>query len=155
MYKPGDFSRAAELYTQKGFDYALPELGGDRFAFGVVGEENDKVQIIAFLRLVPEAYLLLNEQWGTPEERLEAFVKTHEAVKALSQRRGFEAVYCWIPPELASPLRRRRTFVERLWAAWHAFNEKDREAGERPFIRRLLKLGWIKDRWQSFTFNLR
>jgi hypothetical protein len=130
-------------------------MGGPAFAFGVVGEENGRVEQVAFLTLVPEAYLLANEKFGTPEKRWENLKDIHEAVRLLALRRGYHSVYCWVPPELAAPCKKKLTFWQRIVAAWSAFRMVEADGCDKPFVRRLKKLGWIgPDDWPSFTFNL-
>lgn len=143
-----------ELHEQKNFAYPLPPMGGPGFAFGVVGEENGRVEQVAFLTLVPEAYLLANEKFGTPEKRWENLKDIHEAVRLLALRRGFRAVYAWLPPELALPCKRKMTFWQRLRAGWRAFQKTEGDGCEKPFVRRLKKMGWSQDHWPNFTFKL-
>jgi hypothetical protein len=143
-----------ELHEQKGFAYPLPPMGGPGFAFGVVGEENGRVEQVAFLTLVPEAYLLANEKFGTPEKRWENLKDIHEAVRLLALRRGYHAVYCWIPPELSMPCAKRLNFWQRLRHAWDIFWIKEVHGCEKAFVRRLTKLGWVEDEWRNFVFNI-
>jgi hypothetical protein len=155
-YRPSDLPRVAELHEQRGFAYPLPPLGGPSFAFGVVGEENGRVEQVAFLTLVPEAYLLMNEGFGTPKEQWEGLQGLHEAVRMLGIRRGFHCAYCWIPPELAAPCKKKLTRWQRLCRAWNTFQETEADGTQKPFVRRLKKLGWIgPDDWPHFTFNLK
>lgn len=144
-----------ELYERKGWSYPFPPLGGPTFAFGVVGEENGRIEQVAFLTLVPEAYLLMNEMHGTPEKRWENLKGLHEAVRMLALRRGFRAVYAWIPPQLAVPCKKKLTLWQRIRRAWETFQQAEAKGCERPFVRRLTKLGWVEDEWRNFVFNLK
>lgn len=118
-------ARLKELHRKQGFEYVFPDLDGPLFPVGVVGEEDGEAQIAGFIRVVGEAYLLLNQEHGTPRERWKALLSVHEAVRRESAKAGFSEVYCWIPPEVPD-----------------------------GFSKRLAKLGWREDRWRNFTFNL-
>lgn len=155
LYRPSDLPRVEQLYHRKGWAYPLPPLGGPAFAFGVVGEVNGIVEQVAFLTLVPEAYLLINEMYGTPEQRWEGLEGLHEAVRMIALRRGFHSVYCWISPQLAEPCKKKLTFWQRLRAAWRAFQTVEADGCEKPFVRRLKKLGWVEDTWRNWVFNLK
>lgn len=124
-YKPSDLARLKQLHAQQDFAYPFPDLDGPLFPVGVVGEEDGEAQIGGFLRCTAEAYLLMDNGYGTPRDRWQALLRIHEAVRRKAVETGFAEVQCFVPPEVP-----------------------------KSFGRKLKKLGWRKDSWDCFQFNL-
>lgn len=76
-------------------------------------------------RLTAETYLFLDKDWGTPELRWQGFLSLHEAARRDMYKRGLEDCYCWLPPQI-----------------------------EKPFGKRLMRVGWEKNKWPSYTYKL-
>lgn len=124
-YQPADLARLKQLHAQQDFAYPFPDVDGPLFPVKVVGEENGVAQIVGMLRVTAEAYLLMDGGYGTPRDRWQALLKIHETVREKAVETGFAEVQCFVPPEVP-----------------------------KSFGRKLKKLGWTRDPWDCFHFNL-
>lgn len=79
----------------------------------------------SLLRLTAEVYLLHDPRAGTPRQRWQWLLALHRAAEQDAYDRGLADVHCWLPPQV-----------------------------QRPFGRRLLRLGWEKQLWPSFSRKL-
>jgi hypothetical protein len=145
-YTDNDLESLRAIHAAQGFAYALPDLRNPLFLTKIVltngtnaehavagsadlliGEGSSSAnaqqgstpsQIIgaAFLRLTAEAYLLLDPQHGTPQDRWRALLHLHAAAERDAWHRGLEDVHAWLPPPIAQ-----------------------------KFGKRIAKLGWLRD----------
>ena len=100
----------------------MPYLNCPLFDTKLVAEDgNGIVTQGLLLRITCEAYLLLDPDAGTPMERWGLFQSLHKAAAKRAWQRGFDDVHAYVPPEI-----------------------------ERHFGKRLRRLGWQQDRWQSY-----
>jgi len=76
-------------------------------------------------RLTAEEYFFVDKGWGTPEQKWKAFLELHETARRDLYGKGLEDCYCWLPSQI-----------------------------EKSFGRRLMRLGWEKNKWPSFTRRL-
>lgn len=127
-YRPEDLETLKQLHGRLAHGYPVPDFDDPAFVVGVISERQQELQAAAFLRITAEAYLLMDPDAGTPEERWQSLLQIHESVKGEANKIGLPDVNCWIPPDL--------------------------ENGKR-FGRRLEKLGWRQDKWANYTFRLR
>ena len=124
-YQPSDFSALESMFRQQGFEYELPDFDSPLFMSKAVLEDDRPVMAIAS-RLTAEEYFLMDRNWGTPEQKWQAFLHLHEAARKDLYSKGLEDCYCWLPPQV-----------------------------EKSFGRRLMRLDWAKNKWPSFTRSLK
>lgn len=151
-YQESDLQSLRAIHAAQGFDYPLPDLRNPLFLTKLVLTENDasvpgnadlpiaavcerpanpqqgseRVLGAAFLRLTAEAYLLLDPQAGTPNDRWRALLALHAAAERDAWHRGLEDVHAWLPPPIAQ-----------------------------KFGKRLTRLGWIRDdTWTPYCRRL-
>jgi len=125
-YRNEDLERIKQLHAKQGFGFPFPDLTDPVFAVGCIAEEDGEAQMAAFLKVHAEAYLFLDPAHGTPRERWQALLQIHEAVRRQALELGLDGVTAWLPPSLP-----------------------------KAFTRRLKKLGWGKDEWESYSFRVR
>lgn len=125
--EPEDLTVLRRLHEGSGFDYRFPSLGSPLFAVKRVGLADNKVVIASVVKVEAEAYLWLDHEWGTPEERFAAVRQINDDIKDRSARIGFDQLYAVLPPEIAD-----------------------------SFGPRLEEMGWLKSRpWPRFTMEIR
>lgn len=114
------------IHRRQSIDYSFPDLKSPLFDTKLVAEnDNGIVTQGLLLRITCEAYLLLDPDAGTPMERWGLFQSLHRAAAKRAWERGFDDVHAYVPPEI-----------------------------ERHFAKRLQRLGWQRDRWQSYFRNI-
>jgi len=120
-YTERDLEQLKDIHRRQGIDYPFPDLTCPLFDTKLVGVQNGIVTQGLLLRITCEAYLLLDPDKGTPMERWGLFKSLHRAAAKRAWERGFDDVHAYLPPDI-----------------------------EKHFAKRLLRLGWQKDRWQSY-----
>jgi hypothetical protein len=125
-FKLSDLEAVKELHAKSGLpSVCLPDLTNPLFFVKVVAESNGKVVQAGFVKLIGEAYILVDHDAGEPGERL----STLESVvcKGLSSAsaKGLSDVSAWLPPDL-----------------------------EKSFGPRLKALGFIRSPWPNFSVLL-
>ena len=126
-YRNEDLERIKQLHAKQGFGFPFPDLDDPVFAVGCVAEEDGEAQMAAFIRITSEAYLFVDSDHGTPEERWQALLGIHEVVRQNTRDLGLQDVHAFLPPELG-----------------------------KGFERRLKKLGWGKEEpWRVYSFRVR
>jgi hypothetical protein len=122
-YSESDLDAIIRLHRQSGLpDVCLPDLSNPLFCVKVCAERRNKVVQAGFVKIVGEAYLLVDHEVASPQERLDIVERLVATGLAEAASRGFEDVTAWLPPKV------RRSFAPRLTA-----------------------LGFIKSPWQSYT----
>lgn len=128
-YAEGDLQALKTIHARQGFGYAFPDLANPLFLTKLVlGREGGGKGITgaALLRLTAEAYLLLDPEGGSPQERWQWLVGLHEATRREALARGLEDVHAWLPPGLS-----------------------------KKFGKRLTRLGWVRDdQWTPYCRRL-
>ena len=124
-YLSSDEPKLRAVFKAQGFEYDWPNLNSPLFLSKLVLEERNFPVMAIASRLTTEEYLLVDKDWGTPAMRWRAFLQLHEAVCSDLYAKGLEDCYCWIPPQI-----------------------------EKPFGRRLFKLGWARNKWSAFNLQL-
>jgi hypothetical protein len=121
-YTEADLRALEVIHQRQGLDYPFPDLTSPLFDTKLVAESADGViEQGLLLRITCEAYLLIDPHIGTPKERWGLFQSLHAAAAKRAWQRGFDDVHAYVPPEI-----------------------------ERHFAKRLKRLGWHKDKWQSY-----
>jgi hypothetical protein len=88
--------------------------------------EHDGLPVMGgFLRATCEAYLILDHEAGTPEQRWEWLQELTKTVSEKAWARGLDEITVWVPDELIP-----------------------------SFEKRLLDLKFLRSPWQSYTLQL-
>src|SRR5215472_14160111 len=124
-YQPSDFRALKAIFEDQHFEYDLPDLDSPLFMGKLVLEERGFPVMALASRLTAEEYFLVDRGWGSPEQKWQAFLGLHEAARKDLYQKGLEDCYCWLPPQI-----------------------------EKSIGRRLMRLGWEKNKWPSFTRRL-
>ena len=125
QYQPGDREAIERIFKQQGFDYECPSFTDPGIVSKVVFEKDGEAGMAILCRLTAEAYFFMDKNFGTPDEKWAGFLQLHEAAREDCLKRGLDDVYCWVPPTIA-----------------------------KSFGRRLMRAGWGRNLWPSFTRNL-
>jgi hypothetical protein len=110
------------MYRESGLpENCLPALNDPRFVVKLVAEAAGKVVQAGFVKLIGEAFVLVDHSHSNPGERLD--VLTELVARGLAgASRHVNEVSAWLPPEV-----------------------------EASFGPRLVELGWIKSPWSSYS----
>lgn len=120
-YESRDAAAIQGMFEAHGFAYGLPDpQAHDMLASLVL--ENGAVRTAALLRLEVNAFLLMDNNWSTPQHRWEALQSIHESMRRRAESAGIEQANAWIPQEI-----------------------------EKQFAPRLAELGWRKNVWNSYS----
>ena len=121
-YQPTDAAALQRIFEQQGFEYECPNFNDSSLLSKTVVEHNGTTRMAILARLTAEAYFLVDSTFGSPQERWQAFLELHEAARLDCYQRGFDDIYAWVPPQVV-----------------------------KPFGRRLMRLGWERNKWTSFN----
>ena len=124
-YTEGDLESLRAMHAAQEFGYPFPDLADPLFLVRCVVEEDGRPRMAAFLRLTAEAYLLADPREGSPPQRWRWLLALHEAVRQQAAARGLADVQAFLPPRVA-----------------------------RAFGRRLAALGWRRDPWTCYTWQV-
>ncbi len=106
----GDYDALKKIHQDAGLPPAcLPDFNNPLFFIKQAAEIDGKIAVAALIRLTAEAYLLVDHQVATPEERWTALKALNNTVSTEAHRTGLIDMSCWVPPELA-----RGSFANRL-----------------------------------------
>jgi hypothetical protein len=126
-YQSTDLDALKTLHAGCGFDYQLPDLEAPSMVVKRLVVDEGQLRLAGFLRLTSEAFMLGDiQRWRTPAWRLAALKILHDDMRHKAQILMLDDVHCWIPPSI-----------------------------EKSFGKRLLELGWSKERpWPVFSQRL-
>lgn len=124
-YSESDARALKLIFLKQGFDYEYPDISDSSFLSKTVMERDGVVRMAVLARLTAEAYFLIDPAFGTPLEKWDMFKELHEAARLDCYARGLDDIYCFLPPKI-----------------------------EKPFGRRLMRLGWGRNLWPSFNRSL-
>lgn len=122
-YGEPDKSALDSLFYAHGFDYDMPNVRGQDILSSLVLEE-DGVRAAALLRLEVNAFLLLDHEWATPQERWEGLQMLHEAMRQKAEDAGIEEANCWLPPEIEKPFAQRLESLQWKRNLWNSYSRK-------------------------------
>ena len=126
-YRKSDLDAIKRMHEQSGLPPScLPDLSNRLFCVKVCAERRNRVVQAGFVKIVGEAYVLVDHEVASPQERLDIVERLIATGLAKAAKRGFEEVTAWLPPKV------RPSFAPRLEA-----------------------LGFIESPWQSYTALLR
>ncbi len=119
----------AKQHRLSGFDYSFPQdFSTPLFPVRrAVSDDEGNVIACAALKVEAEAYLWMDHERGTPEDRMIALAMLNMDLAGRARTIGFDQVHCALPPEIAE-----------------------------RFGKRLESLGWAPARpWPLYTFQIR
>ena len=117
-----DFNRLRAIHGAQGIEYAL-DLTSPLLDIKLVAEDDRGVVQQAILaRVTSECYLLMDKDAGSPQDRWQMFQCLHASALRRGWERGYADTHIWVPPEL-----------------------------DKPFGRRLMRLGWTRPLWPCYT----
>jgi hypothetical protein len=119
---PGHYAVIEGIHAQMGLDYALPRLDSPLFFVRKVAEDEHSVTGACFLRLAAECYLWVPPN-ANPRAKLDAISALQPEVLKSAWSQGLDMIEARIP-----------------------------ESVERRFQKRLLQLGWSRNRgWAAWS----
>lgn len=102
-------------------DVCMPETANPLFVVRQVVELQGKVALSSFVKLVGEAWLLIDHKAAPPATLWHALRCLADTMEMAARKRGLEECTVWIPPEA------------------------------KGFGKRLEQMGFIRSPWQSYT----
>lgn len=135
-YSPLDLGRMMQIHTANGLpancfpDLVIEDAGGRTvanplFLVKETVEHDGQAVMGGFLKATSEAFLIVDHEAGTPEQRWEWLQELTKLVAAKAWARGLDEITVWIPPEIIE-----------------------------TFEKRLLELNFLRSPWQSYTLQL-
>jgi hypothetical protein len=122
-YEPRDLEALKRIHSRSGLPTScMPDLQSNLFCVKLCAEKSGQVVQAGFIRLIGEAFVLVDHTCENPGERWKTLTDLTMRALAEAHIAGLESVSAWIPPEV-----------------------------EKSFGPRLMDLGWIKSPWQSYT----
>ena len=121
-YNLTDLETLKGIHSRQGIPYPFPDLADSQFILRAVIENGHGVDTALLLKKSAEAYLLMDLEVGTPEDRLGRLDILNHAVPPVMKQMGIGEAYCAVPPHL-----------------------------EKSFGKRLVALGWYKEPWPIYT----
>jgi hypothetical protein len=79
----------------------MPDTSNPLFIIKQVVELQNQVALAAFVKIVSEAFLLVDHSVGTPAERWHALKCLAETMEVSAKLKGLEECTVWVPKELA------------------------------------------------------
>src|SRR5437763_1559697 len=101
-YQHSDLAHLRAIHAAQGFDYALPDLTNPLFVTKKFLSNDGAILGAALLRLIAEAYLILDPGAGTTRQRWQSLLALHAAAESDAWQRGLEDVHAWLPPPIAT-----------------------------------------------------
>ena len=124
-----DEEALARIHAANGLPSAcLPDFNDPLYVVRQVVELDGKVALGGFIRLIGEAYLILDHSIGTPEERWQALRALCDSVEAAARLKGLTDYSCWVPDELAksfAPRLKEMGFVQSPWVCFSKVLESE------------------------------
>ena len=123
-----DMPRLMQIHAASHFDYQFPkDFDTPLFPIKLAATDGEHFIAVAALKVEAEAYLWMDHEYGTPEQRMDALEMLHRDLRERASKVGFDSVHCALPPEIAE-----------------------------RFGKRLEELGWKLARpWPLYIFQLR
>lgn len=108
-YTTSDLEAITDIHAKSGLPPAcMPPVDNPLFLFGKIIERDGKISMASFVKLVSEAFLLIDHEVGTVEIRWHDLKVLAEIMEATAKSRGLDETTVWVPPELI------KTFGKRL-----------------------------------------
>lgn len=117
-----DLAEIEQMYKAQGFEYEFPDLNHPLFVVKAVAENGTgKPEMASALRLTAETFFFVDRE-HPPEHAAKMFLGLHEFTRLMAANAGLQDVNAWLPPQL-----------------------------EEKFGKQLLRLGWQKQLWPSYS----
>jgi hypothetical protein len=121
-FSSDDSESLARIHEANGLPLTcLPNFDDPLYVVRQVVELDGRVALGGFIRLIGEAYLILDHDAGTPEERWQALRALCDSVEAAARLRGLTDYSCWVPNELVksfAPRLKEMGFVQSPWVCF-------------------------------------
>lgn len=104
-YSPADLDQLKKFHSEGKFDFILPDPEEPQIVIRKCFEEGGKVRMAAFGRAQLNAYLLVDGEWKTPAERLEAIQILEFAMIDRAKALGFDQATAQVTPKFAKRLK--------------------------------------------------
>lgn len=125
-YTERDFAAMKRLHAKAGLPpNCLQDFSNPLFVVKLVSAKGAEIEQGVFLKLQGEAFLLIDHEAGTPEERWQTIAELAEQGFNRARALELQQVSAWLPPEI-----------------------------ERRFGVRIKELGFVKSPWASYSKNL-
>lgn len=125
-YTPEDAEAVTRIFAHSGLpNNCLPRLQDSQFIVRLCATDGPAVRALVGVRLQGEGYALVDNNYGTPEERWKILQRLIAAGLAEASMKGLSQVTCWLPLSL-----------------------------ENSFGKRLESMGFVRSPWQSWTVNI-
>lgn len=86
--------------------------------------ENGVPAVAGFVRLTSEAYIVVNHEVGTPEQRFDWLKELTDHCAKLAWARGLDEMSCWIPPDILDSFEKRLKDLGFVRSPWVSFTKK-------------------------------
>jgi|SRR5579859_3796975 len=123
-YTEQDLEQIKALHKAQGFEYELPT---ELLPASAVIEENGGITHALLLRMTSEAYWLFDPKVQSRRERLGRMLMLRKEVSFVAKKIGLEDIHAWIPRSLSE---------------------------NKCFNTTLLRLGWERQEWQPYRYQL-
>lgn len=123
-YSERDSDAFAKIHKANGLpSVCLPDFDDPLFVIRHVAEIDGEIAMGGFIRLIGEAYLLLDHTVGTPEQRWQTLQALTDCVEASARIKGLSDYSCWIPNELAKSFGPRLEELGLIKSPWTCFSK--------------------------------
>lgn len=93
-----------QMFRQQGYEYSLPDIDSKNMVVRLVAVDDDNVpRVAAFGRRTIEAFILLDKNFATPQERYSTLLRLQNSAFEIGSRLGYEDVQALI----AAPIEKR------------------------------------------------
>lgn len=121
-FEPRDRDTTQTVHKQNGLHLAcLPDTENPLFVTKQVAEIDKQFALAIFIKVIGEAYLIMNHEVSTPEERWKALQVLVGSIEADAKEKGLQEYSCWVPPEIAKSFDKRLKdlgFIKSEWACY-------------------------------------
>lgn len=97
-YSPEDFDAIRRIHEASEIDYQLPDLSSPLFLVTKVYLVDGVIRAAGGLYIQAEAYLWLDHDWGSPEDRLAAIQSLDREAMHEAWLKGIDQAVLFLPP---------------------------------------------------------
>lgn len=99
-------------------------IANPNFLVNQVVEIDSEPVMGGFIKLTSEAFLIVNHEKGTAEQRWEWLMALTSRVSDLAFARGLDEISAWIPPEILDSFEKRLEDLGFVRSPWVCFTKK-------------------------------
>jgi hypothetical protein len=97
-----DMEHLVRIHAASGFDYQFPkDFNTPLFPIKLAATHGATLIAAAALKVEAEAFLWMDHDFGTPEQRMDALEMLNRDLRERALKIGFDQVHCALPPEIA------------------------------------------------------